>query len=261
MDTLVFTATGLIKSIILPPGVFFVLLAVGLTWGRNRRWVRWLAGISLVAFVLLTLKVVAYQLVAPFEASWPPLNPQAAKKLAPDQAIIVVLGGGRTLGALEYPEHETLSSLSLRRTVYAAQLAARTGLPLAVSGGSPKGGVRPEAELMKGLLEKGFGQRVALVEAGSFDTRQNALYTAKALAAGKVRTVVLVTDVIHMPRAARAFEATGLKVVPAPVYFHATAPLNATDFAPSVEALELSRYALHEWVGAAWYAMRRAMGG
>ena len=261
MDTLIWTATNLIKSVILPPGLFFVLLTAGLVLGKKHRWARWLAGVTLAAFVLLSLKVVAYQLAAAFEANWPPLKLQAAKKLAPDKAMIVVLGGGRTQGALEYPERETLSDGSLRRTVYAAQLAARTELPLAVSGGSPKGGVRPEAELMKELLEKGFGQRVALVEAGSFDTRQNALYTAKALAAGKVRTVVLVTDVIHMPRAVRAFEATGLKVVPAPVYFQASAPLVATDFAPSVEALELSRYALHEWVGAAWYAMRRAMGG
>jgi uncharacterized SAM-binding protein YcdF (DUF218 family) len=84
-------------------------------------------------------------------------------------------------------------------------LAARTGLPLAVSGGSPNGGALGEALLMKNLLENGFRQRVTLVEDKSFDTRQNALYIAKALAGSKVRTVVLVTDVTHMPRAARAF--------------------------------------------------------
>jgi len=261
MDSLIWSATNLIAAAILPPGVFFVLLAAGLFWGRKHAWARWLAAVSLLAFTLLTLNVVAYQLVAPFEARWPPLAPQATKGLAPDQAMIVVLGGGRTLGALEYSEHETLSSASLRRTVFAAQLAKRTGLPLAVSGGSPSGGALGEAALMKNLLENGFGRQVTLVEDKSFDTRQSARYVAKALAGGKVRTLVLVTDVIHMPRAVRAFEAAGLKVVPAPVYFHASAPLNVTDFVPSVDALELSRYALHEWVGAAWYGMRRVIGG
>ena len=261
MESLVWSATNLIASMILPPGVFFLLLAVGLIWSRKHRWARWLAAASLVAFALLTLKVVAYQLVAPFEARWPPLDMKIAKSLAPEQAMIVVLGGGRTLGALEYKERETLSPASLRRTVFAAQLAARTGLPLAVSGGRPSGGVLGEAELMKNLLENGFGQRVALVEAKSFDTRMNALYIAQALAGGKVRTVVLVTDVLHMPRAARAFEAAGLKVLPAPVYFRASAPLNVTDFVPTAEGLELSHYALHEWLGAAWYGMRRALGG
>jgi len=261
MDSFIWSATNLIASMILPPGVFILLLAAGLFWGGKHRWARWLAAVSLLAFTLLTLKVVAFQFAAPFEARWPPLAAQATKGLAPGEAMIVVLGGGRTLGALEYPEHETLSAPSLRRTVFAAQLAARTGLPLAVSGGSPDGGTLGEAELMKKLLESGFKQHVTLVEAKSFDTRQNALYVAKALAGGKVRTVVLVTDVFHMPRAVRAFEAAGLKVVPAPVYFHASAPLNVTDFVPSADGLELSRYVLHEWIGAAWYEMRRAIGG
>ena len=261
MDSFIWSATNLIASMILPPGVFFVLLAAGLFWGGKHRWARWLAAVSLVAFTLLTLKVVAYQLAAPFEARWPPLAPQATKGLTPAQAMIVVLGGGRTLGALEYPERETLSGPSLRRVVFAAQLAARTGLPLAVSGGSPDGGALGEAELMKNLLENGLRQHVTLVEAKSFDTRQNALYIAKALADGKVRTVVLVTDVFHMPRAVRAFEAAGLKVLPAPVFFRASAPLNVTDFVPSVDGLELSRYVLHEWIGAVWYGMRRAIGG
>ena len=261
MASIVWTATNLVTALILPPGVFFVLLAAGLFWGRKHRWARWLAGVSLAAFILLTLKVVAFALVAPFEARWPPLDLQTAARLAPAQAMIVVLGGGRTLGALEYPQHETLSASSLRRTVFAAQLAARTSLPLAVTGGRPEGGALGEAELMKNLLENGFRQRVALVEGRSFDTRQSALFMAQALAERNVGTVVLVTDVLHMPRAARAFEAAGLKVVAAPVYFQASAPLIVTDFLPSSSALELSRYALHEWVGAAWYALRRKLGG
>ncbi len=261
MDSIVWSVTNLIASMILPPGVFIVLLAAGLYWGRTHRWARWLAAVSLLAFALLTLKVVAYQLAAPFEARWPPLDLRIAKGLAPDKSMIVVLGGGRHLGALEYPEHEALSGASLRRTVFAAQLAARTGLPLAGSGGSPDGGALGEADLMKNLLENGFGRHVTLVEDKSFDTRQNALYVAKALAGGKIRTVVLVTDVIHMPRAARAFEAAGLKVVPAPMDFRASAPLNVTDFVPTVKGLDLSRYVLHEWVGAAWYRMRRAIAG
>ncbi len=261
MDVLVWSTTNLIAALILPPGVFFVLLAAGLFWGRKRRWARWLAAGSLVAFALLTLNVVGYALVRPFEERWPPLDAQTAKSLAPQQAMIVVLGGGRTLGALEYAQRETLAPASLRRTVYAAQLAEKTGLPVAVSGGKATSGVSGEAVLMKNLLENGFGRRVALVEDASVDTHQNVLYTVKALAGRKIRTVVLVTDVIHMPRAARAFEAAGLTVVPAPVYFHASAPLNVTDFLPSVEGLDLSRYVLREWVGAVWYDIRRALAG
>lgn len=260
MDALIWAATNLISALILPPGVFFVLLAAGLYWGGKHRWGRWLAAVSLVGFVALSLNVTGYAFVKPFEARWPPLDPAVAKKLEPERAVIVVLGGGRILGALEYPARETLAYASLRRTAYAAQLASQTGLPLAVAGGKPGGGVLGEAELMKRLLEDGFRQRVMLVEDRSLDTRQNALYMAKALTERKSRTVVLVTDVTHMPRAARAFEAAGLRVVPAPVHFRTSAPLNVTDFVPSVDGLELSRNALRELIGAAWYEMRRAIG-
>ena len=251
--------TNLAAALILPPSVFFVLLAAGLFWGGRYRWAQWLAAGSLVAFALLSLNVVAYALVQPFENRWPPLDPAITKRLAPEPAVIVVLGGGRTLGALEYRERETLSAASSRRTIYAAQLSERMGLPVAVSGGKPGGGVLGEAELMKNLLENGLRRTVMLVENASFDTRQNALYTAKALARWNIRTVVLVTDVTHMPRAARAFEAAGLKVVPAPVNFLASAPLQVTDFMPSMGGLELSRNVLRELVGALWYAIREAI--
>lgn len=260
MDTLVWSTTNLIAALILPPTVFFLLLAAGILWGRKHRWARWLAVGSLVAFVMLTLNVVGYALVRPFEDRWHPLDMQIAKGLAPEQTMIVVLGAGRTFGALEYAGRETLAAPSIRRTVYAAQLSAQTGLPLAVSGGKPNGGVHSEAVLMKNLLETGLEQRVALVEDASFDTRQNALYTAKALAGRNIRTVVLVTDVFHMPRAALAFEAAGLKVVPAPMHFRASAPLRLTDFLPSAEGLDLSRQVLREWVAVLWYWVTRAVG-
>ena len=256
MDTFVWTTTNLVAALILPPGAFFVLLGAGLVWGERHRWMRGLAAAALAAFAVLSLNVVGYALARPIEERWPPLDPKVAGSLATGQAMIVVLGGGRTLGALEYPEREALASSSLRRTVYAAQLAAKTGLPLAVSGGKPSGGVHGEAALMKKLLQDGFGQRVALVEDASFDTRQNALYVAKALAGRNVGTVVLVTDVLHMSRAVRAFEAAGLKVMPAPMHFRAFAPLNVTDFVPSVEGLALSRQVLGEWVASLWNRMR-----
>ncbi len=257
MQTLIWSATNLISALILPPGVFLVLIAVGLIAGRKRRWGRWLAGVALAAFALLSLNVVGYALLRPFEYAWPPLDPAREQSLRGEQAIIVVLGGGRTLGAIEYPGRETLASSSMRRTMYAARLAARRGLPLAVSGGSPSGGVLSEAVLMKNLLEHDLGRKVTVVEDQSFDTRQNAIYTAKALAEHRIGTVVLVTDVYHMPRAVRAFEAAGLKVVPAPMYFRASAPLDVRDFLPSTDGLELSQHVLREYVGAVWYALRR----
>ena len=120
MDALIWTTTNVISALILPPGLLFVLLAAGLYWGRRYRWGRWLAGASLVVFVLLSLNAVGYALLRPFEARWPPLDPLIAKNLASERTVIVVLGGGRRQGAIEHADGEALSSASIRRVFWAS---------------------------------------------------------------------------------------------------------------------------------------------
>ena len=263
MDSLVWMLTNLIASLILPPGLFFLLIAVGLWLGRKRRWARWLAGVSLVVLVALSLKVVAYALAGLIEDDWSPLDPAVARRLPAEQTVIVVLGGGTIFGALEYPEGATPARASMRRSVFAARLSEQTGLRLAVSGGAGGGGNLSEAMLMKTFIERSLKRPVAFVETRSLDTRQNAINTTKILSQSKVRTIVLVTDVLHMPRAVHAFRAAGgaygLTIVPAPMHFFASSPRVFTDSLPTARGLELSRDALHEFVGEVWYRLRRAM--
>src|SRR3990167_402489 len=140
MDTLIWTVTNLIANIILPPTVFFCLMAIGLWQGGTRRWARWLAGASLLALVLLSVGAVSSYLARPFETASPPLDSARIRDLPKQGTMIVVLGGGRRLGAVEYPEGETLGPASLERSRYGARLAKITGLPLGVSGGKPDGG-------------------------------------------------------------------------------------------------------------------------
>lgn len=261
MESLIWSVTHLVAGLVLPPGIFFVSIAIGLSQGSKRRWARWLTVGSLVAFVLASLQAVAYLLARPFETAWPPLDPARIQSLPRKEAMIVVLGGGRTLGALEYPERETLSSASLKRSRYGVKLAKDTGLPLGVSAGKPGGGEISEAALMKHFIETELNHTVAIVEDRSLDTWQNAQFTTEKLRPLNIHTVVLVTDVMHMPRAARAFESVGLKVVPAPMDFQATAPLIFTDFLPSAEGLRLSQYVFRELLGEVWYRWRRAIGG
>ncbi|MBI1991316.1 MAG: YdcF family protein [Betaproteobacteria bacterium] len=259
MDTLIWTVTNLIANLILPPTLFFGLMAIGLWQGGKRRWGRWLAAASLLALVLLSVSGVSRLLVQPFEAASPPLDSARIHDLPKKGAMIVVLGGGRRLGAIEYPGGETLGAPSLERSRYGARLAKATGLPLSVSGGKPDGGNLSEAALMKDFIETELKQPVAIVEDQSFDTRQNAQYILARLAPLKIHTIILVTDVLHMPRAARTFESLGIKVIRAPMDFRATAPLSVMDFLPSAEGLRLSRYVFHELIGEVWYRARRAI--
>src|SRR3972149_7624728 len=137
MDSVIWTATNLIAHLFLPPTLFFGLMAIGLWQGGKRRWGRWLAAASLLALVLLSVSGVSRLLVQPFEAASPPLDSARIHDLPTKGAVIVVLGGGRRLGALEYPGGETLRAPALERSRYGARLAEATGLPVGGSGGGP----------------------------------------------------------------------------------------------------------------------------
>jgi uncharacterized SAM-binding protein YcdF (DUF218 family) len=139
------------------------------------------------------------------------------------------------------------------------KLAKETGLPLSVSGGKPAGGNLSEATLMRNFIEGELKHPVEIAEDRSFDTRQNAQFMLKRLERLKIQTIVLVTDVWHMPRASRTLESLGVKVIAAPIGFRSTAPLNVTDFLPSIDGLRLSANFLHELVGEIWYRLRRTV--
>jgi uncharacterized SAM-binding protein YcdF (DUF218 family) len=243
---------------LLPPASLLFLTGIGVLFARRYRWGIWLAALSVAGLAVLCLPVTGLLLARPFEAAYPPVD-MAQLKAAGKNYMVLVLGGGRDLGAIEYPEAERLSNSSLQRIRYGAKLADASGMPLAVAGGAPKGGRFSEAALMRDFVVNELKAQVALVEDGSNTTYENA-----ALAGEKVRQlgipgVILVTDVTHMPRAAAAFRSTGLQVVPAPMRFQASAPIGPEDFIPSSDGLEKTHRVSREVVGMAWYRLREAV--
>lgn len=246
----------LFSELLYPPTLFAILIAIGLWQSPRKRWARWLAGLALTALIIFSTTLFSYS-VSGWYAPALPINPAEVRSLSRDDAIIVVLGGGTIRGALEYPGGETLSVSTLRRSRYGANLARMSGLRLAVSGGIADGNRRSEAALMKEFIELEMNQRVALVEEQSTSTRENAFYIARRLEALKLQTVVLVTDVLHMPRAAAAFEALGLRVIRAPTGFKALDAHGYKSLLPSLEGLEQSVYLTHELLGMAWFRFRK----
>ena len=170
---------------------------------------------------------------------------------------IVVLGGGRNRGALEYGG-ETLDAASLGRVRYGARLARLTGLPLLVSGGRPDGGGASEADLMAQVLEREFGTPVRWRESKSINTIEDARLCAAILAAAGIRRVILVTDATHMQRASGRFRAAGLQVVPAPTNYRVQRAHTPVDWLPSARGLSKSSRALREWIGTLWSSARGA---
>lgn len=250
------------KILVLPPTAFFVLLLLGLLLIRwKRRLGRVYLWCLLVVVYLSTTPFIAGELMAPLQpyAAIDPRHPD------PDIEAIVVLGAGVYPAAPEYSSSDaegaagfTAGPLTLQRLQYAAFLARATEQPILVSGGPA--GAAPAitvAEAMRLTLQRDFDVEAAWVEEESRSTLANAQLSAAQLRAAGVRRLYLVTHAWHMPRAMTAFEGLDVEVVPAPTRFVSRSEPTWRDFLPSAKAFCTTYYAVYEWLGLAWYRLRR----
>ncbi len=172
----------------------------------------------------------------------------------PPQAI-VVLGGD--VDRLAGPPGASLGSLSLERVRAGAALHRRTGLPVLVTGGTVDDLPLTVGALMAESLAADFNVPVRWTEAASPTTWENAEYSASMLKGADISRVYLVTHAWHMRRSLLAFERAGIDAVPAPVRPDPWPKLRASEFLPRTSAWVNSFFAMHEWVGLAYYAARR----
>jgi uncharacterized SAM-binding protein YcdF (DUF218 family) len=105
------------------------------------------------------------------------------------------------------------SAAGLRRRLdRGVSLFQQGAAPLLLLSGGGSGRV-PEAEIMRHMArDRGVPQAALLVETGSHDTVGNARETARLLRARGGRSVLLVSDRAHLPRAALLFRLAGLRV-------------------------------------------------
>lgn len=231
------------KALVLPPAGPLLLALVGLAfWCMRPRLARVLVAVGVGALLLFSLPIVssALRLAA---SDTRVLDPAAAR----EAQAIVILSGGLRRDAPEYGG-DTLGRLALERTRYGAKVARETGLPVLVTGGA-YGPTRPEAHVMRDVLEREYGVPVRWVEDRARTTRENAQFTAQLLRPLGVERVVLVVHAFDVRRARLEFERAGLSVVPAPTMIPRLAIVGVADFLPSAEALQSSYYALYELFG------------
>jgi uncharacterized SAM-binding protein YcdF (DUF218 family) len=240
-----------LKVLVLPPLCLFLLGAAGLCVVRRRpKLGRWLMASSAGLLFLACLPIVAVALLRSLQST-EPLRPGSQD---PGASAILVLGADQNSFAPEYGG-AGVGPMTLERLRYAAHLARETGLPILVSAGVVVRGQPALAELMKRALERDFQLDVRWVEDRSSDTRSNASRSAEILRSAGILRVYLVTHAFHMLRAQAACEAAGLQVLPAPTGFRAWPGWELGAFLPSARALRETNWALHEWIGRAWYAI------
>ncbi len=247
--------TKALTLLVLPPGVNLVVGVFGAA--LTKRFLRaglamvWL---SLASLYALSLPACARALAAGLE-TYPPLSISGLAPHRPE--AIVVLGGGIYPRAPEYGA-DTVSAENLSRLRFAAHLHRATNLPILVTGGRPQGTQKSAAGLMAEALERDFAVPVAWVEGESRNTAENAAYSQLMLEEAGLDEVIVVTHAWHMERAIDAFARVGVPAVAAPVEFQSArlGPSGGLGLLPQIGALRVSAWALHEYIGQFWYAIR-----
>ena len=240
----------LLKALLLPPCGNLLLVLIGLGLRRRRpRSGALILRVAVGSLIVLMMPLIGTLLAVPLEA----ISPFDATHGTRGAEAIVVLGGGRYPAAPEYNGADTVHPRTLERLRYGAFLQRALNLPLALVGGDVAGGKVAEGLLMLEVVNEAFKVPVEWVEAGSRNTAENAEYTRYLIPSQRI---LLVTHALHMRRARLMFEAHGFEVIPAPLGFRSIFDITQVtlfDFLPSVQALQLSHDALHEYLGLAWY--------
>ncbi len=235
---------NLVIDVLLPPASLVILALLLLLAGRRARP---LAVLALLVTAVLGMPLVATALLNSLTPPPPAPGPAPA-------AIVVLSGDAIRVGG---PVDLEPGLLTLDRLRAAASLHRSTGLPILVSGGSFLGAQTTLASMMASSLRDDFRVPVQWEEDRSVDTWQNAEFSAAILKPAGITRIYLVTHDWHMRRSLLAFRASGLDPVAAPVRPAYTPPFSWRQVVVTASAWLNSYYALHEWVGLAYYSLRR----
>ena len=235
------TVKKLVEYAIFPPGSIIIVFLVISLFSTKKKFVFYLSLFCAVVLYLASISPVKNMLVSPLEQSY-----KIPKNLHAN--AIVVLGAG------SYNKN-TLDGDSLNRLVGGYILYKKLHLPIIFSGGYATS-TRSTANIAKKILEQmGVNSKDIFIDNKSFDTNQNAIYTAKICRKQNFRKIILVTSAYHMRRAVMLFKKHNLDVIPYPVDFKESHSYNFYSYLPTLGNLVISTEALREYLGYLYYKL------
>lgn len=171
---------------------------------------------------------------------------------------IVVLGGNtannRPNWFEAYDPKTAVPRIDRAADLYHAGRATRVVL----SGGALEGDVSEAQGMAHGLRQMGVPNSALVLENNSRNTYENAGLTRERLEQNDIRTVLVVTSALHMPRAMAVFHKQGVAVIAAP---NAPQIVPSSDPAwrkwwPDSRTMDASRSIIKEYVGLLVYRLR-----
>ncbi len=256
-----------VAELLMPPGIWLVIIALAFLFVKSKRAKNSLFATCLLMIWVASTNYFANQIttIASSFMHWPaPLSVTQVRHKDHHQMpqAIIILGGGRRIGALDAPsqyQQQDVSVASMERLRFGARLAKVTQLPILVTGGAPDRVSEkdiPEATLMSHVLQDELGVGAKWIESNSNTTQENARESAQILKKERIKTIYLVTHFWHIPRAKAIFEKEGLQVVEAPMGYYQKNQFTPLDFYPSSEGFQRTRWIFHEILGGLWYRLK-----
>ena len=247
-----FLLSKFLNWFVYPLSLLFLGLCVVLVF-YYRRYTRWGLAVVLLLLYGMSSMVTVKPLMRWLEGPRPTSELRQHYDVAIVLTGMVILRGSRP-GHLEFNEHveRILEGISLVKRGIADKLF--------IVGGSGDAFDRnlSEARVLRTFaLEFGLRDEQILVEEVSRNTYESAVKATQIIRAGNYRQLVLITSAAHMYRAAATFHRQGLFPQPYPVDFQTTERDNDLfDFLPSVSALDVMTYVVHELVGLVMYRLQ-----
>ena len=215
----------------------------------NRR--RWCVIIAVGLFFITSNRFLANEALRAWEWDPMPINE------VPNTQVAVLLGG-MTNQDMELNDRVFFAGNEDRLIQTAHLYFIGKVEQILITGGTGRimmdSAITPEAILLQNtLLDWGVPKEDIILETESFNTYENAVFTAAILdSLGITSTPILVTSAFHMRRSVGCFQKAGLEVIPYPADFETIDYITrypAYFFIPQEEAPAMWRRIIKEMVG------------
>ncbi|MEJ6004152.1 YdcF family protein [Paucibacter sp. AS339] len=260
LNSLLYAVKPVLMLLIQPPVPFLGLMLLGSQQLRAHPALS--RGLLLLGFAgsWLSCSDALGQLLALHVVGTPPaLSAQQIEALKAESdrhhaLAVLVLGGGIRQDVPEY-EGPRPNSTSQERLRFGVWLAKRLNAPLGYSGGIGWTATRQrntESEVASAMTRDDYALPLKWAEGSSRDTRENAALSLPLLKQDGIKTVVLVTHDMHMPRAISAFNREAgedISIIAAPVGLRRDAVSKWSDWCPSASGMARVHYAMYELIG------------
>lgn len=236
-------------SLLSPVPFIIILFLIGISNIRDRKYKSGLL-LFLISGItyLFSCEFFADPIILNLEKKYPLIS----EKNIEDGEIYILLGGGILTNTLEGNVPEKNASIRILKTI---ELYNKSPKKIYISGGSPLQDKESESSVYKKeLILLGIPENDIIIEERSNTTKENSKYIKEMMNEKNIKSGIIITSAIHMPRSIEVFKDSNLNFYPAPCDFIAhLEKQNNFAYIPQFKVLKNLYSAFWEYIGLIYY--------